>query len=208
MSLWAFILERLPELGIKTWEHIILTGSSTGIAVLLGVPFGILASRHWLVRQIVLSTAGIFQTIPSLAMLAFLLPFLGIGIKPAITALVLYALLPIVRNTYTGITGIDPPVLEAADGVGFSSHQRLFMVELPLALPIIIAGIRTATVICVGIATLSAFIGAGGLGDFIVKGLAMNNTRLILLGAIPAAILALALDAVIGWIEKFTRWDT
>ncbi|MBD3266745.1 ABC transporter permease subunit [bacterium] len=208
MSLWAFILERLPELGIKTWEHIILTGSSTGIAVLLGIPFGILASRHWLVQQIVLSTAGIFQTIPSLAMLAFLLPFLGIGIKPAITALVLYALLPIVRNTYTGITGIDPPVFEAADGVGFSSSQRLFMVELPLALPIIIAGIRTATVICVGIATLSAFIGAGGLGDFIVKGLAMNNTRLILLGAIPAAILALALDAVIGWIEKFTRWDT
>ena len=182
-----------------------LTGISIGIAVVIGLPLGIWIARNALARGTVLGTAGIFQTIPSLALLAFLLPFLGIGALPAVVALTLYALLPIVRNTYTGLAGISPDIIEAAHGVGFTERQRLWMVELPLALPVIVAGIRTATVIGVGIATLSAFIGAGGLGDFIIRGLALNNTRLILLGAVPAAALALLLDYLIGLIEKMLR---
>ncbi len=149
-----------------------------------------------------LGVAGIVQTIPSLAMLAFLLPLLGIGIKPAIVALTLYALLPIIRNTYTGLTNISGEIIEAATGLGFTKKQQLWLVELPLALPIIFAGIRTAAVIGVGIATLSSFIGAGGLGDFINRGLAMNNTNLILLGAGAAAVLALTIDFFLGRVES------
>jgi len=197
-----FIIQKTPELWQKTIEHLILTGISAGLAVLIGIPLGILIVRNAIVRGPVLGLAGVIQTIPSLAMLAFLLPLLGIGAKPAIVALTFYALLPILRNTYTGISGVSPEIIEAAQGVGFTTRQQLWMVELPLALPVIIAGIRTAAVMGVGIATLSAFIGAGGLGDFINRGLALNNTRLILLGAIPAALLALLIDVIIGIIEK------
>ena len=194
-------LEKAPELYVKTLEHLMLTGVSTGVAVLVGLPLGVWITRRAGLRGAVLGVAGVFQTIPSLAMLAFLLPILGIGIKPALVALTLYAILPIVRNTYAGLHGISPEVIEAADGLGFTDHQRLWMVEIPLAIPVIVAGIRTATVIGVGIATLSAFIGAGGLGDFINRGLALNNNSLILLGAVPAAILALLLDYSIGLVE-------
>ena len=197
-----FITQRAPELWQKTLEHLILTGVSTGLAMLVGLPLGVWIMRNALVRRPVLGVVGIVQTVPSLAMLAFLLPFLGIGVKPAIVALTLYALLPIVRNTFTGLSEVPAEVIEAAQGMGFTARQRLWMVELPLAMPVIVAGIRTAAVIGVGIATLSAFIGAGGLGDFINRGLAMNNTRLILLGAIPAAALALLIDCVIGLIER------
>lgn len=182
-----------------------LTGVSIGVAVVIGVPLGILITRQPVLRNLILSLAGIVQTIPSLALLAFFLPFMGIGVGPAVAALILYALLPIVRNTYTGLSGISPSIIEAAHGMGFTSRQRLWMVEIPLAVPVIIAGIRTSTVICVGIATLSAFIGAGGLGDFIVRGLALSNTRLILLGAVPAAVLALVLDYAIGMAERGLR---
>lgn len=200
-----FLVQKAPDLLAKLLEHLMLTGISIGIAVVIGLPLGIWIARNALARGTVLGTAGIFQTIPSLALLAFLLPFLGIGALPAVVALTLYALLPIVRNTYTGLAGISPDIIEAAHGVGFTDRQRLWMVELPLALPVIVAGIRTATVIGVGIATLSAFIGAGGLGDFIIRGLALNNTRLILLGAVPAAALALLLDYLIGLVEKMLR---
>ena len=200
-----FWLQKVPELYVKTLEHLMLTGISTGIAVFIGLPLGIWITRQERLKGIVLGTAGILQTIPSLAMLAFLLPLLGIGVRPALVALILYAILPIIRNTYTGLREISPEILEAAQGMGFSSAQRLWIVELPLALPMIVAGIRTATVIGVGIATLSAFIGAGGLGDFINRGLALNNTRLILLGAVPAAVLALLLDFSIGLIEACLR---
>ena len=202
MEIWV---ERVSELTVKTLEHLMLTGISTGTAVLLGLPLGIWITRHPRLRGIVLGAAGVVQTIPSLAMLAFLLPFFGIGVRPALVALTLYAVLPIVRNTTTGLCEVAGEVIEAAQGLGFTQQQRLFLVEMPLALPMIVAGIRTATVICVGIATLSAFIGAGGLGDFINRGLALNNTRLILLGAIPAAILALILDASIGLAEALLR---
>jgi len=201
-ALGAFLAQKAPELWAKTLEHLMLTGTSTGIAVLMGIPLGIWIKRCAPLRGPVLGATGIVQTIPSLALLAFLLPFLGIGVKPALVALTLYALLPIVRNTYTGLDGVSPQVIEAAQGVGFTRRQQLWLVEIPLAIPVIVAGIRTATVICVGIATLSAFIGAGGLGDFINRGLALNHTRLILLGAVPAAIMALVLDFVIGRIER------
>lgn len=198
----AFVIQKGPELLIKFREHLLLTGISTSFAIVAGVPLGILIARHKIARGSVLGVAGIVQTIPSLAMLAFLLPLLGIGIKPAIVALTLYALLPIIRNTYTGLTNISGEIIEAAIGLGFTKKQQLWLVELPLALPIIFAGIRTAAVIGVGIATLSSFIGAGGLGDFINRGLAMNNTNLILLGAGAAAVLALTIDFFLGRVES------
>ncbi len=198
----SFVLSHLSVLGTKFLEQVLLVTISVFLAILIGMPLGILVVRVQSLKKIILSMAGILQTIPSLALLAFLLPFTGIGVLPAIIALTLYALLPIVRNTVIGLEEVSDKVIEAARGLGFSDLQRLWLVELPLALPVIVAGIRTATVICVGIATLAAFIGAGGLGDFINQGLAMNDTQLILLGAIPAAILAIALDFLISRIEK------
>ncbi len=204
-SLLAFLAANGAGLWQKTVEHLILTGLSTGLAIAVGLPLGVLVAKKRTWRATVLSLAGIVQTVPSLALLAFLLPLVGIGFRPAIIALTLYALLPIVRNTYTGLTTIAPDITEAAAGLGFDARQQLLLVELPLAAPVIIAGIRTATVIGVGIATLSAFIGAGGLGDYINRGLAMNNTRLILLGATAAATLALLLDFLLGLLGRL--WD-
>jgi len=195
----AYVNERLPELWLRTGEHLILSGCSTGIAMLIGVPLGILVFRAVLLRSAALSTVSILQTIPSLAMLVFLLALLQkIGFMPAIIALTLYALLPIVRNTLTGLEGVSPQVMEAAAGIGMTQYQQLRMVRIPLAVPVIVAGIRTAAVVGVGIATLSAFIGAGGLGQFINRGLALSDTKLILLGAVPAALLALIVDFSIG----------
>lgn len=195
----GFVLERLPELWLRTGEHLILTGVSTLAAIIAGIPLGITASRFARLRGTILGAIGILQTVPSLAMLAILLALLNkIGAIPAIIALILYALLPIVRNTLAGLEGVSPEVMEAADGIGMTGRQRLWMVKMPLAMPVIIAGIRTAAVVGVGIATLSAFIGAGGLGQFINRGLALSNTNLILLGAIPAALLALLVDFSIG----------
>lgn len=206
---FQFASERLPELWFRTGEHLVLTGVSTGVAVVLGVPLGVLASTTSWLRTMVLGTIGIFQTIPSLALLAILLAATGkIGLVPAVIALVVYALLPIARNTVTGIDGVSKDVVEAAQGMGMTSWQTMLKVQLPLALPIIIAGIRTSAVVGVGIATLSAFIGAGGLGQFINRGLALSNTQLILLGAIPAAVLALIVDsaiAVMAWGIKPLR---
>ncbi len=191
----VFVAERSSELWLRTGEHILLTGLSTIIAILAAIPLGILADRYPWIRGTVLGAVGIVQTIPSLAMLAILLAALGmIGVVPALIALTLYALLPIVRNTVTGLAEVSGEVKEAAVGIGMTRRQQLWMVEMPLAMPIIVAGIRTAAVVGVGIATLAAFIGAGGLGEFINRGLALSNTRLILLGAIPAAVLALIVD--------------
>ena len=172
-----------------------LTGVSTGVAIILGVFLGILASRVARLRGPLLGATGILQTIPSLAMLAILLAVTGkIGVLPAIIALILYSLLPIMRNTLAGIQGVSSASLEAACGIGMTNRQQLWMIKIPLALPVIVAGIRTAAVTGVGIATLSAFIGAGGLGQFINRGLALANNNLVLLGAIPAALLALIVD--------------
>ena len=195
------IASYLPELWLRLGEHILLTGASTLAAILIAVPLGIAAARVSILKGPVLGAVGILQTVPSLAMLAFLLVLTGkIGATPAVIALTLYALLPIVRNTVTGIDGVPEDAIEAANSIGMTSTQRLWLVELPLAKNVMIAGIRTAAVIGVGIATLAAFIGAGGLGQFINRGLALLNTDLILLGAVPAAALALMVD---GSIQAF-----
>lgn len=203
MGEWlAFAADRLPELWLRTGEHLMLTGVSTGAAVAVGVPLGILVWARPNLRGPVLGAAGILQTIPSLAMLVLLLALFGrIGVMPALVALLLYALLPIVRNTITALDGIDPELEEAARALGMTRGQQLRIVQIPIAVPVIAAGIRTAAVIGVGIATLSAFIGAGGLGDFINRGLALADTDLILLGALPAAALALLVDGSIAGVE-------
>jgi osmoprotectant transport system permease protein len=195
----SVVAQNGAELWLRIGQHIMLTGVSTLAAIAIGIPLGIFAAKRAWAERPLLATVGILQTVPSLAMLALLLTLIGqIGAVPAIIALTLYALLPIVRNTVTGLRGIAPSIVEAARGVGMTPAQQLSLVEMPLALPVIVAGVRTAAVVGVGIATLSAFIGAGGLGQFINRGLALTNTDLILLGAIPSALLALAVDGSIA----------
>jgi len=188
----------------QTLEHIGLTFISLLIAVLIGLPLGIFITRRAKAAWFVLGFAGILQTIPGIALLGFMIPLLGIGAIPAITALFLYALLPIIRNTYTGINSVDPAVKEAATAMGMSDAQILFKVDLPLAFPVIMAGIRTATVINVGVGTLAAYIAAGGLGEFIFGGIALNNTNMILAGAIPAALLAILLDYLLSLLQRMS----
>ena len=205
MNFIEFIFTQQGEIIEQTGVHIGLTVVALAIAILIGLPLGIILTRYKKFSPSALGVIGIIQTIPSIALLGFLLPLLGIGVTPAIVALFLYALLPIVRNTYTGIEEVDPAVREAARGMGMSDLQILVNVELPLAVPVIFAGIRTATVINVGVATLCALIGAGGLGAFIFRGIALNNVYMILAGAIPAAILALLFDMILGLLQKFIR---
>jgi osmoprotectant transport system permease protein len=199
-----FLSRNRVEFVTLTAEHLLLVGASTGIAILVGVPLGVLLTRRAGLRTPVLGLANIFQTIPSLALFGFLIPipFIGgIGARTAIVALVLYALLPIIRNTYTGIQGVDPAVREAGRGMGMSDRQLLFMVEIPLAFGVILAGVRVAAVIGVGVATIAAAIGAGGLGVFIFRGVAMVDNTLIMAGALPAALMALAIDFLLGRLE-------
>jgi len=205
-GLVTLMIDRRGELWRKTVEHLTLVGLAMAIAIAIGVPLGILIHRYRAASAWVLALTEIVQTVPSLAMLAFLFAIYAmLGILPAVTALVLYALLPIVLNTFTGLKEIPAHLIEAADGIGMSNRQRLWIVELPLALPIIVAGVRAATVWTVGIATLSTYIGAGGLGDFISRGLARNDPKLTLLGAIPAAAMAVALSLTIKAIERRLR---
>lgn len=208
MNVWQFFASHSDEILTATREHLTLVLISMAIAVAIGVPLGMaLVSRpHW--RSAALTIANIFQTIPSLALFGFLipLPFIGgIGMRTAIVALVLYALLPILRNTYVGLTNVDPAILEAAEAMGMTEQQILFRVRLPLATSVILAGIRTATVITIGVATIAAAIGAGGLGTFIFRGVAMVSDAVILAGAIPAALLALLADFLLGLLERRLR---
>ena len=201
-TLWDFMRQQSGKLAEQTIQHIGLTFISLFIAVLIGLPLGIFISRQKQFSGPVLGVAGILQTIPSIALLGFMIPVLGIGARPAIAALLLYALLPIIRNTFTGITGVDATVKEAAVAMGMSKWQVLKKVELPLAMPVIFAGIRTATVITVGVATLASYIAAGGLGEFIFGGISLNNTNMILAGAIPAALLAILFDFLLSRLQK------
>ena len=203
-GIWHFLQLHNAIFWQKLGEHVYLSVIAVMVALVIGLPLGILINRVRPVRPSVLGLANIFQTIPSLALLAFLIPLVGIGMKPTVIALTIYALLPIIRNTYTGLNNVPKESIEAADSLGFTKWQKLKMVEIPLAAPIIIAGIRTATVITIGITTIAAFIGAGGLGDFITQGLALNDTQLILLGAIPAALLALLADFIIAQTEALS----
>ncbi|WP_223605722.1 ABC transporter permease/substrate-binding protein [Chryseobacterium sp. OSA05B] len=201
-SLWQFITEQQEKLLTQVVQHLGLTFLSLILAIIIGVPLGIMIARKRKLSSPVLGVAGILQTIPSIALLGFMIPAFGIGAKPAIVALLIYALLPIIRNTYTGITEVSPTVIEAAKAMGMNKSQLLFKVELPLAMPVIIAGIRTAAVINVGVATLASFVAAGGLGEFIFGGISLNNTNMILAGAIPAALLAVLLDQTIALVQK------
>lgn len=205
MSPWAFFFEHRTEILEATLAHLTLVAVAMALAIVIAVPLGMLAVERPALRKIALGIAGVLQTIPSLALFGFLIPipFIGgIGRRTAIVALVLYALLPILRNTYVGLTGIDPTVLEAAEAMGMSEAQILWRVRLPLALAFILAGIRTATIITIGVATIAAAIGAGGLGTFIFRGVAMVSDVVILAGAIPAALLAILADMFLGWVER------
>ncbi len=208
MNLFHFVAENHQQILELTLEHFWLVGISTLLAVAVGIPLGIMSARWPVWNKPVLGTANIIQTIPSLALFGFLLPVPWLGDRAdrlAVLALTLYALLPIIRNTYTGIRAVDPAVLEAGRGMGLTDRQLLLQVELPLAAGVILAGVRVAVVVSVGLATIAAAIGAGGLGEFIFRGLAMVNNQLILAGAIPAALLALAADFGLGWIERRLR---
>lgn len=205
MNLWQFVQQNRFEVLQLTLEHLWLVGVSILLAVAIGIPLGILLTRRPVLEKPVLGAANIMQTIPSLALFGFLLPAPWIGQRAdriAILALTLYALLPLIRNTYVGITGVDRAIVEAGRGMGLTDRQLLFQVELPLALSVIIAGVRVATVISVGLATIAAAVGAGGLGEYIFRGLAMVNNTVILVGAVPAALLAILADVALGLLEK------
>ena len=208
MNFWDFLLQHRTEILSATLDHLTLVVIAMAIAILIGVPFGMLIVDRPALRTGALTLANVVQTIPSLALFGFLIPipFIGgIGKRTAIVALVLYALLPILRNTYVGLSGIDPAVLEAAEAMGMTKTQILWRVRFPLSLSVILAGIRTATVITIGVATIAAAIGAGGLGSFIFRGVALVNDALLLAGAIPAALLALLADFLLGRLEQRLR---
>jgi osmoprotectant transport system permease protein len=208
MSPWTFFLQHRAEILEATLVHLTLVAIAMAFAIAIGVPLGLLVVHRPTLRNLSLGIASVFQTIPSLALFGFLIPipFIGgIGRRTAIVALVLYALLPILRNTYVGLTGIDHAVLEAAEAMGMTEAQILWRVRFPLALPVVLAGIRTATILTIGIATIAAAIGAGGLGTFIFRGVAMVSDAVILAGAIPAALLAILADAFLGWVERRLR---
>lgn len=205
MNFWNFVVENKGEIAQLTFEHLWIVAISTALAIVIGIPLGILITRKPALHNPVLVTANIIQTIPSLALFGFLLPAPWIGERAgrlAILALTLYSLLPLIRNTYTGIRGVDRAVLEAARGMGLTDWQLLYKVELPLAASVVLAGIRTSVVISVGLATIAAAIGAGGLGELIFRGLAMVNNAVILAGAVPAALMALIADALLGFLER------
>ena len=205
MNVLQFIAQNHIEVLELTAEHLWLIGASIFLAVLIGIPLGILITRWPVLKRPVLGGANIIQTIPSLALFGFLLPAPWIGARAdrlAIFALTMYALLPLISGTYTGIKGVDPAVVEAGRGMGMTDRQLLWQVEFPLALGVIIAGVRVAAVISIGLATIAAAIGAGGLGEYIFRGLAMVNNQVILAGAIPAAALAILADVSLGWLEK------
>jgi osmoprotectant transport system permease protein len=191
-----------PEILSLSLQHLRLVGIAIAIAAGLALPTAVLLARRPAARRLVVGFANIAQTVPSLALFGFLLPFIGIGQHTAILALSLYALLPILRNTLTGLLGVDPAVRESALAMGMTPRQILWQVELPLAVPSIVAGLRIATVTTIGTATVAAFIGAGGLGVFLVRGIAMMDKQALLAGALPAAAMALAADEGLEWIER------
>ena len=205
---WTFLAEHHSEILGATLEHVELVVIAMAFAILIGVPLGMFIVQRAKLRAIALGIAGVFQTIPSLALFGFLIPipFIGgIGQRTAIVALTVYALLPILRNTCVGLAEVDPAVLESAEAMGMTKGQILFRVRFPLGLAVILAGVRTATIITIGVATIAAAIGAGGLGSFIFRGVALVNDTLLLAGAIPAALLAILADFLLGQLERRLR---
>jgi osmoprotectant transport system permease protein len=204
MSWYDFLLRNRAEVIARTGEHIGLVAAAMAIALIIGLPLGVALVRRRTLQRWVLGVANIVQTIPSLALFGFLIPVPwigGVGASTAIVALALYALLPILRNTCTGIEEVDHAVIESARGMGMTPGQVLWQVELPLAAPVLLAGIRVATVLCIGVTTIAAAIGAGGLGVFIFRGVSMVNNQVILAGAIPSALLAVLADTALGILQ-------
>lgn len=205
MSWYDFLIQNRAEVCARSVEHIGLVAASMGIALAMGLPLGIAIVGRKALQRWVIGAANVVQTIPSLALFGFLIPVPwigGVGASTAIVALALYALLPILSNTSTGIAEVDPAVVEAARGMGMTPRQVLWQVQLPLAAPVLLAGVRVATVLCIGIATIAAAVGAGGLGVFIFRGVSMVNNSVILAGAIPAALLAIVADTALGLFER------
>jgi osmoprotectant transport system permease protein len=208
MSLFDYLIDNKGEVFLRVLEHLGLVGVAVGLAVAIGVPIGVIIARSPKLRGPVLGGANVMQTIPSLALFGFLLaaPWVGLGARNAVIALVVYSLLPIIKNTHAGIWGVDPAIREAARGMGMTDWQLLRLVELPLAAPVLLAGIRIAAVIGIGIATIAAAIGAGGLGVFIFRGLSMVDNGVIMAGAIPAALMALIVDGALHLVERRLDW--
>ena len=207
MNVFDYMIRNRGEGLELTLQHLGMVTVAMALAVLIGIPLGILLTRRRGMSQWVLGAANVIQTVPSLALFGFLIPvpLLGVGPRTAIVALTLYALLPVIRNTYVGISQVDPAVVEAARGMGMTGGQMLWLVQVPLSLPVILAGIRVATVIAIGTATIAAAIGAGGLGEYIYRGVAGPKNYLLLAGAIPAALMAVVADASLGWAEQRLR---
>lgn len=202
MNLFGYMMEQNQEVIKLTIEHIQLTLIVACLTITSGILLGILATRSKPVETVVINFANIGQTIPTFAWFGLILPIMGIGFTPAIFALYLYGILPIIRNTFTGIKNVDKAIIEAGTGMGMKARQILTMVELPLALPVIMAGIRTSVVVSVGTAALAAFIGAGGLGGLVLRGIAMMDTPIIFAGAFPMAVLAILADFLLGKVER------
>lgn len=202
MSLINYIINNADLILDKTIEHITLAGIAVALACAIGVPLGFAIANNAKLSKKTMNVANVIQTIPSLALFAFAMPLLGIGAKPAIFALFLYALLPIIKNTLLGIHNVNPSIIEAARGMGMSKFQIMFKVEVPLAIAVIMGGVRIATVTGIGIATIAVLIGAGGLGQLIFQGIGMGNTEMILAGAIASALLALIADFILGMLEE------
>ncbi len=197
-----YVLNNWDKILSRSGEHVYLAFTAVALACLVGIPIGLLINRNKQLANLVMNGANILQTIPSLAMFALLIPLVGIRDKNAILALFLYGLLPIIKNTYTGIRNVDPAITEAAKGMGMSNMQMLYMVQAPLAIPVIMAGVRIATVTGIGVATIATLIGSGGLGTLIYQGIGMMNYPMMISGAIAAALLALLTDYVLGLLEK------
>ncbi len=207
MQTWSFILANLPLIWHRTLEHILLVGAAVGIAIATGVTIGVVITQNKAVADRVLYAAAVMMTIPSIALFGLLVPILsvfgqGIGYLPALIALVLYAQLPIIRNTYTAIMNVDPALREAARGMGMTALQRLVQVELPISLPVIINGVRNAVVLTIAIAAIATYIGAGGLGTFISRGISQTDVRQLLTGAIAVSLLAIVCDVALLALQR------
>lgn len=202
MEVFKFISTHWDDIFEATMQHMKLSFAAVLLACLVGIPLGFILVNSKYMSNIVLNIANVIQTIPSLAMFALVMPFMGIGTKPAIFALFLYALLPIIKNTYIGINNVDPAIKQAALGMGMSKNQIMFQIEVPLSISVIMGGVRIATVTCIGVTTIATLIAAGGLGDFIYRGLSTFNIPMILTGAIFSALLALSMDFLLGMLEK------
>ena len=206
METIQFIFSNLDQIAVRTWEHVSIVGVAVGLAILTGVPIGIAITQSRRAADTVLYVAAIIMTIPSIALFGVLIPVLsligqGIGYLPAVIAVLLYSQLPIIRNTYPAITNVDPALREAARGMGMTALQRLRRVEIPLAVPVIMAGVRTAVVINIGVTAIAAYIGAGGLGVFISRGISQTDTRQLITGALAVSLLAVVADYALLWVQ-------